>query len=320
MAAFRILVVRLSSMGDVIHTLPAAASLKNSFPECHLTWLIRPKWVALLEGNPSVDEVVPVERSFGASWSCTRNLRHPRIDLAIDFQGLIQTAILAAAAHPIRLLGFDKAGVREGFAARFYSAQVHAHATHVVDRNLELAQAAGAKNLSRVFPLPAGTPEGVLPDGKFILASPLAGWGSKEWPKEHWSELATRLNLPLVLNGPPGSEERLSQIQGAHVHISGIPGLIDATRRAHAVIGVDSGPMHLAAALGKPGIAIFGPTDPARNGPYGGSLRVLRVASATTTYSRSTEPSESMRAITPQSVADALSAVLATQPSARCSA
>ena len=92
--------------------------------------------------------------------------------------------------------------------------------------------------------------------------------------------------MPLVVNGPPDAAETLRRIRGAQVHISGIAGLIDATRRAHAVIGVDSGPMHLAAALAKPGVAIFGPTDPARNGPYGGSLRVLRRAAAVTTYKR----------------------------------
>src|SRR6266851_2178690 len=102
-----------------------------------------------------------------------------------------------------------------------------------------------------------------------------------------YQETARLLDLPLVVNGSPEAAEKLSQVNGAHVHISGIAGLIHATRRAHAVIGVDSGPMHIAAALGKPGVAIFGPTDPARNGPYGGSLRVLRSEKAATTYKRS---------------------------------
>ena len=98
--------------------------------------------------------------------------------------------------------------------------------------------------------------------------------------------------MPLVLNGPPGS---------GLAHISGLPGLIDATRRAAAVIGVDSGPLHIAAALGKPGVAIFGPTDPARNGPYGDSLKVLRAPSAETTYKRGASIDPAMRAISPES-------------------
>src|SRR5579863_8973549 len=105
--------------------------------------------------------------------------------------------------------------------------------------------------------------------------------------------------MPLVVNGSPDAAPLLRRIRGAHVHLSGVPGLIDATRRAYAVIGVDSGPLHLAAALLKPGVAIYGPTNPARHGPYGGSIRVLRWADAATSYKRRSEIDESMRAITP---------------------
>lgn len=170
----------------------------------------------------------------------------------------------------------------------------------------------------REFPLPPGAPEQGkhrdLPEGDFILASPQAGWGSKQWPAKYWSELAALLPLPLVMNGPPFAEEELAAIHGTRTHLSGISGLIHATRRARAVIGVDSGPMHLAAALNKPGVAIFGPTDPARNGPYGGSLQVLRDASAVTDYSRSQEPAASMLAISPRMVADAITEILASTP------
>jgi heptosyltransferase-1 len=121
------------------------------------------------------------------------------------------------------------------------------------------------------------------------------------------------MDMPLVVNGSPDSIETLQRIRGAHVHISGIAGLIDATRRAHAVIGVDSGPMHLAAALGKPGVAIFGTTDPARNGPYGGSLRVLRSADAVTTYKRNAGDNY-MREIGADAVAEALAASLESKP------
>jgi heptosyltransferase-1 len=197
-------------------------------------------------------------------------------------------------------------------------------AAHVVDRNMELAAfAAGesaASNAVMEFPLPPGKPEGSLPDQKFILASPFAGWGSKQWPLEYWSDLAARLPLPLVVNGPASAASQLAEITGAQVHLSGIEGLIDATRRATAVIGLDSGPLHLAAALGKPGVALFGPTDPARNGPYGssvhdgsihgGSIRVLRDARAITDYHRRDQPDPSMFALTPEMAAQALHAVL----------
>jgi len=310
MSEFRILIVRLSSMGDVIHTLPAAASLKHSFPHSCLTWLVRPRWAALLEDNPYVDEIIPVERSLAASFAQARRLRSRRFNLAVDFQGLIQSAALAAAIKPTKLAGFDRKRVRERPAALFYSSEVETHAEHVIERNLELAAGAGASYLLRVFPLPVGAPEGSLPEGKFVLTSPLAGWGAKQWPLERWSELASQLDMPLVVNGAPDSAQALQQIRGAHVHLSGIPGLIDATRRAHAVIGVDSGPLHLAAALLKPGVAVYGPTNPARNGPYGGTIRVLRSPDAVADYTRGTQPDASMLAISPRMVADALAAVL----------
>jgi heptosyltransferase-1 len=304
----RILVVRLSSMGDVIHALPAVASLKHSFPHSHVTWVIRSRWMPLLEGNPFVDEVIPFDRTLKAIIATRRKLREHRFDLAIDFQGLIQSALLAAAARPDRIAGFHRSQVREKLATLFYSTCVEAHSQHVVDRNLELVASAGASNLLHTFSLPEGSPEGNLPEGKFVLTSPLAGWGSKQWPVEFYQELAGRLDVPLVVNGPPDAADILSKIRGAHVHLSGIAGLIHATRRAQAVIGVDSGPLHLAAALSKPGVAIFGPTDPLRNGPYGGTIRVLRSIGVATTYKRATGAHDSMRAISPDDVLEALPA------------
>lgn len=311
MAALRILVVRLSAMGDVIHALPAARSLKASFPESHVSWLVRPRWAPLLEGNPFLDEVIALERSVPAALRIARELRARKFDMAVDFQGLVQTALVASAIRPARLVGFAAGSVREKPAPLFYSETVEAREGHVVERNLQLAAKAGAATLIREFPLPQGTPEagfphGNLPEGDFLLASPQAGWGSKQWPREYWSELAGLLPMPLVINGPLSAERELMGIAGTRLHLSGIPGLIHATRRARAVIGVDSGPLHLAAALSKPGVAIFGPTDPGRNGPYGGSLHVLRIAGAITDYSRGNQPAESMRAISPQAVAAAL--------------
>ena len=118
------------------------------------------------------------------------------------------------------------------------------------------------------------------------------------------------MSVPLVLNGHAAVEERLRSVAGCLVHVSSIAGLIDATRRARAVIGVDSGPLHLAAALRKPGVAVYGPTDPCRNGPYGGSIRVLRDAGAVTSYKRRETVDESMMAVTAEMVARELEVVL----------
>lgn len=303
---FRILVVRLGSMGDVIHALPAVASLKHSFPNSRLSWVIKPRWAPLLDGNPFVDEIIPFTRSAREILATRRLLRRERFELAVDLQGLIQSALVAASAKADKIVGLARSQARESFAAMFYSSAVRTSAVHRVDRYLELVAAAGASNLLRTFPLPPGKPEGTLPEGPFVLACPLAGWGSKQWPTEHYTELARRLKLPLVVNGPPDAFDVLKQIGGAHVHLSGLEGLIDATRRAQAIVGVDSGPVHLAAALGKPGVAIYGPTDPASHGPYGGTLQVLRSSTAVTSYKRRAVDPGSMRAVSVAEVLDAL--------------
>lgn len=180
-----------------------------------------------------------------------------------------------------------------------------------MERNLDLAAAAGASNILRTFPLPPGERQAQLPDGDFVLASPLAGWGAKQWPLEHYAKLAERLRrecgMPLVLDAP-----HALQVEGAQTHVSTLAGLIYATRRATAVVGLDSGPLHLAAVLGKQGVAIYGPTDPARHGPYGGTIGVLRSPGAVTSYNRTAEPDASMLEITPDRVFEALEPILAT--------
>lgn len=308
-----ILIVRLGAMGDIIHALPGAASLKHSFPTAHITWVVEPKWAPLIEGNGFVDRVILFHRHRPGTWNGTKKeLRERRYDLAVDFQGLVKSALVAHFAGPERIAGFRSGIVRERPASWFYSTRVTTGAVHVVDQALDLAAGAGAANLVRAFPLPAGAPEGALPDRPFALACPLAGWMSKQWPLEYYERLAdtlrSRLGMPLVFNGAPGSLPEASAIPWAIRHESGIPGLIDATRRAALVVGVDSGPLHLAAALHKSGVAIFGPTDPARNGPRGGDFQVFRADGISTTHRRGTAIDPSMRAISPDRVFAALAA------------
>src|SRR5262245_22485610 len=200
----RILVVRLGAMGDILHTLPAVASLKESLPGSRITWLVEARWAPLLEGNPFVDRVELLRRdALFASWWA---LRRESYDFAVDFQGLLKSAISAAAALPGRIFGF--AETRERAAALFYSNKTTTTAAHVVDRNLDLAAAAGASTKVQTCSIPAGRAEGELPPSDFVLASPLAGWQSKQWPLEHYAALAARLDrdlgIPLVLNVAPG--------------------------------------------------------------------------------------------------------------------
>jgi heptosyltransferase-1 len=300
-----ILVVRLGAMGDVLHALPAVASLKHSFPETPLTWVIERQWSALLEENRSIDRVIYFDRRDWRAWKDTwRQLREQRFSMALDFQGLMKSAVIARAAGAERIFGFVGLPARERLAAWLYSDVVRSPAAHRVDNYLDLAAAAGARERLVTFPLPRGRAEGELPASGFVLASPLAGWKSKQWPLEFYADVAAA--LPLVLNGPPAARRMLESVRGAIVHTSSIDGLIDATRRASAVIGVDSGPMHLASALGKRGVAIFGPTDPAGTGPYSGNLQVLRSPRASTSYKRGGEIDPSMRDITPEQVISAL--------------
>ena len=311
-----ILVVRLGSMGDVVHALPAVATLKHSYPASSLSWLIDPKWACLLEGNAFVDDVIVLDRrtlaGIGHAW---RRLRARRLSFVVDFQGLCKSALAASVARVDRIYGFHQSQAREPVAALFYSNRVRTQSAHVVDRNLELAAAAGASAVVRAFPLPEGRPEGHLPEGDFVLASPLAGWPAKQWPLEYYGALAgllgRKLGLPLVLNGPPAAAPALEGVEGVSIHLSGVPGLIHATRRASAVLGIDSGPLHLAAALNKPGVAVFGPTDPVRNGPYCKSFAVLRDSQAVTSYKRTSQIDPSMRAIRPEVVLEALEETLA---------
>ena len=310
MGTEQILVIRLGAMGDVLHALPAVSSLRKNFPNTRILWAIAPKWKELLESNPDVDGLVLFRRSnlseTIASW---RRLRPLEPQIAIDFQGLLKSALVGKASRPRSFFGWDAAHARERLASFFYSNRVCPHSQHVVDQNLELAAAAGAREFIRKFHLPPGRPEGSLPLGSFVLTHPFAGWTGKQWPLENYGELAKLLNrqgVALVANVPPQCAGDLAGLPGVLVHASGLSGLIDATRRATAIVGLDSGPMHLAAALGKPGLALFGPTDPARNGPYGGSMVVLRSPGADTSYKRRDEIDPSMRSLSVSQVYESL--------------
>src|ERR1700680_2899547 len=173
---------------------------------------MRRRWMPLVESNPFLDEVIPFDRTIGGVAAAWRQLRAERFDLAVDLQGLIQSALTATVARPDKIVGFHRSQAREQWAALFYSTGVMTNAAHKVDQNLQVVSAAGASSLLRSFPLPEGAPEGRLPTGKFVLASPLAGWGSKQWPFEYYEELARRLDMALVVNCPPGSGDQLWRV------------------------------------------------------------------------------------------------------------
>lgn len=309
-----ILIIRLGAMGDILHALPAAASLKASFPQHKLSWLVSPRWASLLEGNPAIDELIPFERDgLSALRTTWKRLRQQEFELAFDFQGLLQSALAGRAAHAKTLYGFSSAVARESHAAWFYHRAIDVKGPHRIERNLQLIAAAGALKLDGRAWIPPGRDEHLLPSRSFVLASPFAGWTGKEWPLPFYEQLAQTLRrngLELVLNVPESKVKELSRFGALNVHTSTIPGLIAATRHATAVLGVDSGPLHLAAALDKPGVALFGPTDPALTGPYGGTFKVLRAPNVQTTYKRHAEVHSSMRDLSVEQVAASLLEVL----------
>ncbi len=314
-----ILVVRLSAMGDIVHTLPAAATLKKSFPERKLIWVVASRWMPLLQGNPFIDQIIPFDRvGLLPAKSAWRRLQDTHAAWAFDFQGLVYSALIGRAARPKVLFGFHSSVAREPLASLFYTCRVPVKGPHRVERNVQLAEAAGARERSYEAWIPDGVPEGDLPSGPFVLASPFAGWTGKEWPIECYEDLGRRLGregLQLVVNVPETRAHELVKLRHVQVHTSTLSGLIAATHRATAVIGVDSGPLHLAAALSKPGVALFGPTAPLRTGPFGGSMSVLRAHDVETTYKRHARIHASMKAITMEQVAEALLRSLATASS-----
>lgn len=230
-----------------------------------------------------------------------KEIRAVRYDISIDIQGAIKSAVLGRFARPRRRFGFAQPW--ESAATMFYSHQVQATGTHIVDRNLSLTVAAGAQTPSSVaFPIPIdhSSEEWAQRElehravKEFSILNPGAGWGSKCWPAESYGELARRLannGIASLINFGPG-EENLAEIverssQGAAKLIScSLSELIALTRRATLFVGGDTGPLHLAVALNTPSVALFGPTDPARNGPYGGRAMVVRSPESMTTYKR----------------------------------
>ncbi len=284
----RVLVIRLGAFGDVLHAMPAATALVRAGMD--VTWVVDRKWAPLLTACP-VRTVAFNRRDFGDVRRVVAELRAARFAAAYDLQGLIKSAVLGWLSGAPRRVGFVSSYLRERTAGWFYTERVDPRGTHVVEHTLSLVGLTGGE-----FPLPEGEPVPDLPEGPFVLASDRAGWRAKEWPGENYAALAERLPVPLVMNRPEWS----------------LPQLIFATRRAAAVLGLDSGPMHLAAALGKPGVALFGPTSPERNGPYGGTITVLRAPDAETTYKRTQEIPASMRALSVDAVFAALERCLDT--------
>jgi lipopolysaccharide heptosyltransferase I len=322
----RFLLVRLSSLGDVIHALPAASALRDAFPEARIDWVIDARWQRLLEGNPDLNEVIAYNRNQAGGLPATiRKLRVARYTCAIDFQGLYKSALLAFASSAPRRIGFQSSYAREGLVAMLYTERLNPRGPHKVDHNRTLVERAGAQLGPSRFPLTI-RPE----DDDFVtralenravtdfyVLNPGGGWLSKCWPAERYGELhrklAERHGLCGVVSFGPG-EDRLSseliRAAGDQSPLSiplALGPLMALLRRAKFMVSADTGPLHLAAALGTPVVGLFGPTDPARNGPFSSNdISVRNPRCSITTYRRGASYSAAMLSITVDQVVEAV--------------
>ena len=344
----RILIVRLGAMGDVLHALPAVHLLRTAIPNCEIGWVIERRWLPLLCApghplfgplaleRPLVNDIHVVDtrawrRAMGhpSTWREVSKLisamRQKRYELAIDFQGAIKSAVLASLSGADGVVGF--VSPRESAARMFYSNAVQTELPHVVDMNFALAREVIGKAISpprTLLPfdakaeLWAETFAGEHGFTRFAILAPTAGWRAKEWPLENFASVAKALaaeGTTSLINFGPGEEsvaERLRELSGdtAKPLACDLSQLIAITRRASLFVGGDTGPMHLAAALQVPVIALFGPTDPARNGPYSPQSKVLRSSQSVTSYSHVATRDEGLALITPEQVLAAAAELL----------
>lgn len=328
-------------MGDIIHAMPAVAGMRRTFPDLEIDWAIEERWAPLLSSReadaPSLSPEQPlanvVHRVQMRRWrkspfssstisqlkALRARLRAIHYDHVIDLQGAIRSALLARATGAKVIAG--AARPRELPARWFYNVKAHTPARHVVDQAAETVSAAVGEKIDPEPPLfPTSTDAeswadrllaGISP--QFALINPGAGWGAKCWPAERYSTLLGVLashGVQSLVNAGPGELELARAVcRGNESHARlvecSILQLIALTRKAALCVGGDTGPVHLASALSTPVCAIFGPTDPARNGPYGGRTVVLRSPQSKRDHSRHREPEAGLLTITVEEVRDA---------------
>ena len=281
----RLLVVRLGSLGDLVHALPAVAAIRRARPDWEIDWLVDAAHKDFLDLVPVLSSVVTLdERSLGG-WLRARGALQARgYDVAIDLQGLIKSALLARMSGAANVVGFDRRALRESAAAMFYTARVNVgEGRHVIDKNLALAAALGADPSVREFPLkpvqsPALAAVRKQVPGHFVLLNCGAAWPNKRWPPDRFGRIARWLFdkcgwRSVVLWGP-GEEAianqavRASEGAAFAAPATGLADIVALAREAELMVSGDTGPTHIAAAVGTPIVALFGPTSPQRNGPW----------------------------------------------------
>ena len=285
----KILIVKPSALGDIIHTLPVLAALNRRFPNAAIDWVVAKGLHTALENHPLIGKLWIIDKNkwkkigliketFAEIAKLRRELKAEKYDLTIDFQGLLRTGLITKFANsPIRI-GF--ASAREG-APLFYTDKVEAdwENTHAVDRYLKLVEPLRCDTTPVAFPLPPFKEDIPLLSeipARFALIAPSAGKEANQWPAERFGKVAAALDIPSVVIGD-GKSREIADIVVAEsnenaVSVAGrtsIPELFALTKKAEFLICNDTGPMHIAAALNIPVCAVFGPANPTRTGPYG---------------------------------------------------
>jgi heptosyltransferase I len=296
--AQRFLIVRLSSIGDIVHALPAAAALAETFPQAQIHWVVEKRHSLLLEGNPHVRRIVTLatlewrkhltsSATWLEIWKGSSDLRRNFYSAALDFQGLWKSAVVAWLSRAQERIGFSERWLREPSAGILYTQRVSPRErVHVVRENMALVERLGARTERWQFPLPWSDDDdayvnalvNALASDGFIIVNPGGGWRSKCWSPENYTALIRQLVVTrhemVLLTGSPAEEPVINEIlQGAATRRARyapttLVQYIALARRARLFIGGDTGPLHLAAAVGTPIVGIYGPTDPVRNGPF----------------------------------------------------
>ena len=310
-AAPRFLIVRLGSLGDVVHAIPSAAALRHTFPSARIDWMVDARYAELLGLVESVDTVIPIDpRALGrpgeraAMLRTIGDARRTRYDAVIDLQGLLKSALLSRAAGGARTIGFPRAHLREPAARLLYThAPDPGTSVHVIHKNLALLASVGVTDRRVHFPINiprAGAVQGIAEKfgGRgFAIINPGAAWPNKRWPADRFGAIAATmlrdLGLLSVVLWGPDEESLASQVVAASSGAAEIAppttitDLVALTRAARLMVSGDTGPLHVAGAMGTPIVALFGPTYPQRNGPWADDdIVISRVAQCVCLYER----------------------------------
>ena len=305
----RFLVVRLGSLGDVIHGIPAAAALRVRFPHARIDWLVDPRYVELLDLVECIDSPIALDPrdlriGGGHGWSVLKGLRAAHYDAVVDLQGLLKSAVLGRLAGATRTIGAPWAHLREPLARLFYTdAPDPGAAPHVIDKNLGLLGPLDVTDRTVHFPIRIPRTDTVTsvvdrfgPDGYAIL-NPGAAWPNKRWPAARFGAVAASIRREhgwrsVVLWGP-GDQELAASVAAASQGASEvappttITDIVGIARAARLMVSGDTGPIHIAGAVGTPLVALFGPTSPERNGPWAArDVTLSRVAGCSCIYER----------------------------------